>query len=167
MVKTPFFTTEEAAARKRLQSNFANTLAQASKSEELTQAKQKVAAVYKSVPTSKKWEMVEAWAQGRNSWILDFAKQQAETSQAVGGTGPAGSASSSSSLAPPSFQIGDRVKVVRSRQEAFGLVEKEEKALIFRIDAIRDGRCDLTVVSGIHIGRFFAHRVPPDCLHLA
>jgi len=173
MVKTPFFTAEEAAARRRLQANFANTLAQASKSEELAQAKQKVAKVYKSLPSNKKWELVEAWAEGRNPWILDFAKQieSQHSSQvadgASAGSGSAGSASSVSSSSQTPLQLGDRVKIVRSRMEQFELVEKEEKKLVFSIDRIRDGLCDLTVVSGIHTGRLFAHRVPPDCLHMA
>ena len=169
MVKTPFFTKDEAAARKRLQANFANTLAQASKSEELAQAKQKVAKVYKSLPCDKKWRLVEAWADGRNQWIIDFAKQiDSNSAQAADGASAgsgAGSASSSSSSSQTLLQPGDRVKIVRSRMEAFELVEKEEKTLVFSIERIRDGLCDLMVVAGIHAGKLFAHRVPLDCLY--
>jgi hypothetical protein len=180
MVKTPFFTQEEATARKRRQKTFHAALTSGSKNPQLAEAKAQVALLYKDLPAHKKWAFVEAWSEGGNAWILECAKGREASSggsaspgvgsapgtlsdPADSGAAPAATSSSASSLGA-SLQVGDHVRIVRSRLQEFELTDKEEQLIIFQIAAIREEKADLMVTTGQHKGRCFGFRVPLNCL---
>ena len=79
MVNSRKFSHKENADRVRQRRNFLETLGGQSKSPALSSAKKAVLEAYRSRSSGAKWDMIQAWASGKNDWILAYAERlQAE-----------------------------------------------------------------------------------------